>query len=90
MTSVRLIQLLLVLMNPNLINDQALFERLGVQGSASLPHFDDMYEEILLLDDEDLVAAQEKRDKDVGSASPSDAGAEDEEDVGPKATDWDE
>jgi hypothetical protein len=45
-------------MNPNLIHDQALFERLGVQGSASLAmDFDCMYEEILLMDEEDLVTA---------------------------------
>jgi hypothetical protein len=56
MTSARLVQLLLVLMNPNLINDQALLERLGVQGSASLAmDFDCKYKEIVLMDEEDLV-----------------------------------
>jgi hypothetical protein len=73
MTSARLIKLF-----PNLINDQAVFEGLGVQGSASLPNdFDDMYEEILLVDEENLVtalAAQGKEDDVVGSAAPSDAG----------------
>jgi hypothetical protein len=58
-------------MNPNLIHDQALFERLGVQGSASLAmDFDCMYEEILLMDEEDLVAAlagQGRQDDDMGS-----------------------
>jgi hypothetical protein len=36
MTSAHVVQLLLVLMNLSLTNDQALFDRLGVQGSASL------------------------------------------------------
>jgi hypothetical protein len=53
MTLARLIQLLLVLMNLNLINDQALFERLGVQGSAM--DFDCMYEEILPVDEEPVL-----------------------------------
>jgi hypothetical protein len=65
---------------------------LGVQGSASLPTvFDVMYEEILLMDEEDLapaLAAQGKEDEDVGIAAPSDAGAEDaEQEVDPNALD---
>jgi hypothetical protein len=77
MASARLVQLLMVLMNPNLINGQALFERLGVQGSASLAKdFDCMYEEILLINEEDLVAAlaaQGRQNEDVRSDALSDA-----------------
>jgi hypothetical protein len=83
MTSAPLIQQFLVLVNLKLINGHALFERLGVQGSAPLPiDFDDMYGEIMLMDDETLVAAlpaQGMEDKNVGSAAPSNAGAEDDE-----------
>jgi hypothetical protein len=95
MTSARLVQLLLVLMNPNLINDQALFERLGVQGSAALAmDFDCMYEEILLMDEENLVAAlaaQGRRNEDMGSDAPSDAYTkEPEQVVEPNKVDWDD
>jgi hypothetical protein len=95
MTSARLVQLLLVLMNPNLINDQALFERLGVQGSASLPmDFDCMYEDILLMDEEDLVAAlaaQGRQDEGMSSDELSDAYAEELEEVAdPQAVDCDD
>jgi hypothetical protein len=80
MTSARLVQLLLVLMDPNLINDQALIERLGVQGSASLAmDFDCIYEEILLMDEEDLVvalSAQGRQNEDMGSDELSNAYAE--------------
>jgi hypothetical protein len=83
------------LMNPNLIHDQALFERLGVQGSASLAmDFDFMYEEILLMDEEDLVAAlagQGRQDDDIGSDALRCACAEELEEVdGPQAVDWDD
>jgi hypothetical protein len=85
-------------MNPNPIHDQALFERLGVQGSASLAmDFDCMHEEILLMDEEDLVAAlagQGRQDDDVGSDALSDACAEELEDSSevddPQAVDWDD
>jgi hypothetical protein len=95
MTSARLAQLLLVVMNPNLINDQALFERLGVEGSASLAmDFDCMYEEILLMDEEDLVAAlaeQGRQNEDMGSDALSDAYAEEPEQVvDPNEVDWDD
>jgi hypothetical protein len=95
MTSARLVQLLLVLMNPNLINDQALFKRLGVQGSASLAmDFDCMYEEILLMDEEDLVAAlaaQGRQNEDMGSDALSDAYAEEPKQVvDPNKVDWDD
>jgi hypothetical protein len=85
MTSPCLVQPLLVLMNSNLINDQALFERLGMQGSASLAmDFDRIYEEILLMDEEDLVAAlaaQGRQNEDMGSDALSDAYAEEPEQV---------
>jgi hypothetical protein len=78
-----LFQLLLMLMNPDQMNCQALFERLGVQGRALLLiDFDDMCEGVLLMDEGDLVVvlpAPGKQDKDVGSAALSDAGAEDNE-----------
>jgi hypothetical protein len=84
-------------MNPNLIHDQALFERLGVQGSASLAmDFDCMYklEEILLMDEEDFVAAlagQGRQDNDMGSDALSVACAEELEEVdNPRAVDWDD
>jgi hypothetical protein len=81
-------------MNPNLIHDQALFERLFVQGSASLAmDFDCMYEEILLMD-EDLVAAlagHGRQDHDMGSDALSNACAEELEEVDhPQAVDWDD
>jgi hypothetical protein len=95
MTSACLVQLLLVLMNPNLITHQALFEQLGVQGSASLAmDFDCMHEEILLMDEEDLVAvlaAQGRQNEDMGSDALSDAYAEEPEQlVDPNEVDWDD
>jgi hypothetical protein len=52
MTSAHVMQLLLVLMSPNIINHPGLFERLGVQGNLSLAmHLDSMHEEILLMDE---------------------------------------
>jgi hypothetical protein len=85
------------LMISNLIHDQALFERLGVQGSASLAicmDFDCMYEEILHMDEEDLVAAlagQGRQDDDMGSDALSVACAEELEEVDdPQAVDWDD
>jgi hypothetical protein len=82
-------------MIPNVIHGQALFERLGVQGSASLAmDFDCMYEEILLMDEEDLVAAlagQGRQDDDMGSDALSVACAEELEEVDdPQAVDWDD
>jgi hypothetical protein len=83
-------------MNPNLIHDQALLERLGVQGSALLAMdlHDCMYEEILLMDEEDLVAAlagQGRQDNDMGSDALSVACAEELEEVDdPQAVDWDD
>jgi hypothetical protein len=82
-------------MSPNLIHDQALLVRLGVQGSASLAmDFDCMYEEILLVDEEDLVAAlagQGRQDDDIGSDALSDACTEELEEVDdPQAVDWDD
>jgi hypothetical protein len=95
MTSACLVQLLLVLMNPNLINDQALFERLGVQGSASLAmDFDCINEEIVLMDEDSLVAAlaaQGRQNEDMGSDALSDAYAEElEQAVDPNEVDWDD
>jgi hypothetical protein len=94
MTSARLVQLLMVLMKPNLINDQALFERLGVQGSALAMDFDCMYEEVLLMDEEDLaaaLAAQGRQNEDMGSDALSDANAEEPEQVvNPNEVDWDD
>jgi hypothetical protein len=46
------------MMNASLLNDDAMFENLGVRGSAvQASDFDDMYDELLLMDEEDLVAA---------------------------------
>jgi hypothetical protein len=57
MASTQLVQLLLVMMNGSLLN-YAMLEQLGVCGSAlQALEFDDMYEELLFMDEEDLVAA---------------------------------
>jgi hypothetical protein len=58
MASTWLVELLLVMMNGSLLNDAMLEQSLVVRGSAlQALEFDDMYSELLLMDEEDLVAA---------------------------------
>jgi hypothetical protein len=58
MTSTRLVELLLMMINARLLNDDAMLEHLGVRGSVvQALNYDDMYEELLLKDEDDLEAA---------------------------------
>jgi hypothetical protein len=93
MSSTRLVELLLVKMNAGVLNDDAMLERLGVHGSAvQALDFDDLYEEVVLMDEEDLVAALQ------GAPANSDAHSDAHsipEEAGPDgndaaSVDWDE
>jgi hypothetical protein len=79
-------------MNAGLLNHDALLERLGVHGSAvQALDFDDLYEEVLLMDEEDLVAAlQGAPALSDGNDAPSmsdEAGSDSNDAV---SVDWDE
>jgi hypothetical protein len=92
MSSARLVELLLVKMNAALLNDDFLLERLGVHGSAvQAVEFDDLYEEGLLMDEEDLVEAlQGASAHSDGNDAPSisdEAGSDGNDAV---SVDWDE
>jgi hypothetical protein len=96
MSSKRLVELLVVKMhhmNASLLNDDAVLERLGVHGSAvQALDFDDLYEEVLLMDEEDLVAALEgapaNSDAHSDAHSTSEEGGSDGDDA--VSVDWDE
>jgi hypothetical protein len=91
MASTRLVELLLVMMNARLLNDDAMLECLGVRGSAvKAVDFDDLYEEILLMDEEDLVAALQAQSAPAHSDanSISEEAASDGNDA--VSIDWDE
>jgi hypothetical protein len=93
MSSTRLVELLPLKMNAGLLNDDAMLERLGVHGSAvQALDFDDLYEEILLMDEEDLVAALQgaPAHSDAHNDAPSiseEAGSDGNDAV---SVDWDE
>jgi hypothetical protein len=92
MSSTRLIELLLVMMNAGLLHDDAMLERLGVRGSGVQALDFDVYEEILLMDEEALVAALQgaaahsNANSDAQSI-PEEAGSDGDDAV---SVDWDE
>jgi hypothetical protein len=89
MSSKRLVELQLMKINASHLNDDAVLERLGVHGSAvQALDFDDLYEEFLLMDEEDLVAALEGAPANSDAHSiPEEAGSNGDDAV---SVDWDE
>jgi hypothetical protein len=93
MSSTRLVELLLVKMNAGVLNDDAMLECLGVHGSVvQALDFDDLYEEVLLMDEEDLVAALQGAPANSDAHSdahsiPEEVGSDGNDTV---SVDWDE
>jgi hypothetical protein len=92
MSFAHLVEQLLVKMNAGFLNDDALMEHLGVHGSAvQALDFDDLYEEVLFMDEEDLVAglqgAPALSDGNDASSISDEAGSDGNDAV---SVDWDE
>jgi hypothetical protein len=90
MSSTRLIELLLVMMNTGLLHADAMLERLGERGSGVQAL--NLYEEILLMDEEALVAALQGAAAHNNASSdaqsiPEEAGSDGDDAV---SVDWDE
>jgi hypothetical protein len=95
MSFTRQVELLLVKMNAGVLNDDAMLERLGVHGSAvQALDFDDLYEEVLLMDKKEFVAALQgapansDAHSDAHSIPEEAAAGSDGNDAAP--VDWDE